>query len=103
MATHGVTGDFCTRWNEREPTCEGPCFFVPILERVFGSLLPKENVASRAFLGEFVRSPLPKSPVRAAVIVFPPPGLDVLFGFCQRCAPMCVQAISLTDPQKMHF
>ena len=59
---------------------------------------PKGIAASRDSLGEFVRRPLPESPVRTALIIFLSPSFDLLLGFGQRSEPMRVQAFGSQRP-----
>ena len=78
-------------------------FFVPNLRRVFGCFEPHEIAASRDLVGEFVRRPLPQSPVRTALIIFSSPALDDLPGFGQGREPVGIQAFGLFSKRRRNI
>ena len=89
---------FCTTANERVYITDRTGFFVPTLERVFGCLYPKDTAGRRDLIGEFDVRPLPESPVRTALIVFPAPSHYDLLGLRQRREPMGIQAFCPKRP-----
>ena len=57
--------------------------FVPSLGRVSSGDEGLAELILRVDSGDFLRRPILERPVRPTLVVFPPPGLDPLFGFVQ--------------------
>jgi len=53
---------------------------VPFLRRVSDVGEGFAEVIRRDHLGKFLWCPIPKRPVRATLVILPPPGLDARFG-----------------------
>jgi hypothetical protein len=94
---------FCTKSKASFRLFERTCFSVPSLRRVFGCFESHEIAASGDLMGEFVRRPLPKSPVRPTLIVFPAPSLYDPSGFGQARKPVGIQAFGSEGPvERLH-
>ena len=62
--------------------------------------LQMKVAASRDFIGEFVRCPLPESPVRPTLVVFPATSFHDPSGFRQVRKPVGIQAFGPEGPVK---